>query len=344
MHSHLENAFIKIENESNTLEEAVEKWSKIRDSLSLQELKERIIKAALIELFYGTTHIRVHADTCSKNLKSVKASILAKEELKEYVDLQIVAFPEQGIFNCSEEEFKEACKIADIIGGKPEADEDREKHMRLISDIAYKLNKRIDVHIDQHDDKSKDSEFILKIAKTKVALSHLTALHYYSEEEAKELISLIKEKNASVISSPLTAFYLNGGNSYPMYRGVTRIKYLINSGINVSLGHDDIQNPFYPAGNGDMLQVLWIAMNIEKEFSPKMIELITVNAEKEFGNKNTDYIIFDAENLEEVMFTLPSRREVIRNGKVVAKSSQETKVLDLNPFEIMRKLSNFHQL
>ncbi|BFH74048.1 amidohydrolase family protein [Sulfurisphaera javensis] len=334
MHSHLENAFIG--GNASSLEEAVEKWSKIRDKMSLEDLKKRIEKAALVELFYGTTHIRVHADTCSKN--SVKAAILAKEELKEYVDLQIVAFPEQGIFNCSKEDFINYAKLADIIGGKPEVDENPKEHMDFISELAFKLGKHIDVHIDQHDAKTKHSEYMLRVAKTHLALSHLTALHFYSDKYAKRLIKTIKEKNASVISSPLTAFYLNGGNSYPMYRGLTRIKELLKEGINVCLGHDDIQNPFYPSGVGDMLQVLWMAMNIEKEFDPSWINLITRNAEKEFGYKNEDYILVDVNSIEELISTLIPRRAVIRKGKIVAKSTIEMKVLDLNPLSLIEEL------
>ncbi|AWR96850.1 amidohydrolase family protein [Acidianus sulfidivorans JP7] len=334
MHSHLENAFIG--GTANSLEEAVDKWSKIRDSMSLEDLKKRIEKAALIELFYGTTHIRVHADTCSKN--SVKAALLAKEELKEYIDLQIVAFPEQGIFNCSKDDFVKYAMISDIVGGKPEADNDPITHMDFIANLAHKINKAIDVHIDQHDDRTKHSEYMLSIAKTHLALSHLTALHFYSDDYAKKLIGIIKSKGASVISSPLTAFYLNGGNSYPTYRGVTRIKELVNEGINVCLGHDDIQNPFYPSGIGDMIQVLWLAMNIEKQFDPSWLNLITVNSEKEFGGKNEDYVLLDLESIEELLTTMLPRFAVIRKGKIVAKSTIEMKVLDLNPLNLIREL------
>ncbi|MBB5254192.1 amidohydrolase family protein [Sulfurisphaera ohwakuensis] len=335
MHSHLENAFIGNEG-AESLEEAVEIWSKIRDKMTVDEIKKRIEKAALIELFYGTTHIRVHADTCSKN--SVKAAILAKDELKEYIDLQIVAFPEQGIFNCSKEDFVRYSSMVDIIGGKPEADKDPYLHMGFIAELAYKLQKPIDVHIDQHDERTKHSEYMLGVTKTHLALSHLTALHFYSENYAKKLIRMIKEKNVSVISSPLTAFYLNGGNSYPMFRGVTRVKELLRENINVCLGHDDIQNPFYPAGVGDMLQVLWLLMNIEKTFDISWLDLITTNAEKEFGNKNEDYILVDLKDVKELLFTMMPRHVVFRKGKIVAKSTVEVKVLDLNPFDLMREL------
>ena len=340
MHSHLENAFTLFftgDNNSSSLEEAVEKWSKVRDSMTIEDIKRRIEKAALIELFYGTTHIRVHADTCSSNLKSVKAALLAKQELADYVDLQIVAFPEQGI-DCNREGFVMASKLADLVGGKPEADEDIEEHLRLITGLAERLNKNLDVHIDQHDDKTKHSWKLLEYARTHVALSHLTSLHFYSDEEAMSLMQLIKKKKATVISSPLTAFYLNGGSSYPMPRGVTRIKDLVDHGINVCLGHDDILNAFYPSGRGDMLQVLWMAMNIERTFNPNWISLITINSEKEFGNKNYDYVILDAKNLVEAFSTLLPRWGVIRKGRLVAKNSDYPRVLDQNPYNLMREL------
>ncbi|EZQ10354.1 hypothetical protein CM19_04190 [Candidatus Acidianus copahuensis] len=342
MHSHLENAYslnLTGYNNSSSLHEAVERWAKVRDSLTLEELKLRIERSALIELFYGTTHIRVHADTCSKGLKSVKAAILAKEELSPYIDVQVVAFPEQGIFNCSKESFLEGSKISDLIGGKPEV-ESAEEHIKFITEIAEKLGKNLDVHVDQGDGSTKFSEMLLDLAKTHVALSHLTALHFYPEEYARLLVHKIKEKGSSVISSPLTAFYLNGGNSYPMPRGITRINYLLSAGVNVSLGHDDVINPFYPSGSGDMLHVLWMAMNIERNFDLSWVNLITENAEKEFGVKNVDYVVLEAKSVVEGLSTLLPRWGVIRKGKIVAKNSMEPKVLDLNPMEILRTMLN----
>lgn len=129
MHVHLENALSLNEtgeNESGTLEEAVERWAKVRDSLSLEELKNRIKKALILEIFNGITHVRTHADTCSRNLNSVKATLEVKEEMADFVDLQVVAFPEQGVFNCGEESFKRAATMADIIGGKPDGEDNED--------------------------------------------------------------------------------------------------------------------------------------------------------------------------------------------------------------------------
>lgn len=289
MHVHLENALsIKDtgENESGTLDEAVERWAKVRDSLSVEELKNRIKKALILEIFNGVTHVRTHADTCSKNLNSVKASIEVKEEMKEFVDLQVVAFPEQGVFNCDEEEFKRAVEMADIIGGKPDGEDNEDlgkKQLELISSLSLALNKSIDVHIDQGDEPTRFSEYLLGLKSGHVALSHLTSIHSDSDEYVARLIKLIKKRNATVISSPLTTVFLNGRfDGYPKRRGLTRIKQLLNEGVNVALGHDDFQNPFFPFGFGDIVQALWMAILLEQlEFKEDLVNLITENARKE---------------------------------------------------------------
>ena len=171
MHIHLENVMsLKDtgENESGTLQEAVERWAKIRDSLSIEELKSRIKKALILEIFNGVTHIRTHADTCSKNLNSVKASIEVKEEMKDFVDIQVVAFPEQGVFNCDENNFYRAVEISDIIGGKPDGEDNEDlgkKQLELISSLSLKFNKSIDAHIDQGDEPTRFAEYLLGLKK-----------------------------------------------------------------------------------------------------------------------------------------------------------------------------------
>ena len=352
MHVHLENALsIKDtgENESGTLDEAVERWAKVRDSLSVEELKNRIKKALILEIFNGVTHVRTHADTCSKNLNSVKASIEVKEEMKEFVDLQVVAFPEQGVFNCDEEEFKRAVEMADIIGGKPDGEDNEDlgkKQLELISSLSLALNKSIDVHIDQGDEPTRFSEYLLGLKSGHVALSHLTSIHSDSDEYVARLIKLIKKRNATVISSPLTTVFLNGRfDGYPKRRGLTRIKQLLNEGVNVALGHDDFQNPFFPFGFGDIVQALWMAILLEQlEFKEDLVNLITENARKEWvlstsNPPSHDIVILDARSLREQLSTLSPRFMVIRKGKIIAYSNKSGEVIingsKINPYELI---------
>ena len=354
MHVHLENALsLKDtgENESGTLQEAVERWAKIRDSLSVEDLKNRIKKAIILEIFNGVTHIRTHADTCSKNLNSVKASVEVKEEMKDLVDIQVVAFPEQGVFNCDEKGFYEAVEISDIIGGKPDGEDNEDlgkKQLELISYLSIKFKKSIDSHIDQGDEPTRFSEYLLGLKNNHVALSHLTSIHSDSDEYVSRLIKLIKKRNATVISSPLTTVFLNGRfDNYPKRRGLTRIKQLLREGVNVSLGHDDFQNPFFPFGYGDILQALWLAILMEQaslKEAEEWINLITKNSEKEWilstnEKPSEDLVILDAKSLKEQFSTLSPRFMVIRKGKIVAYSNRSGEVIiggnKINPYSLI---------
>ena len=352
MHVHLENALSLNEtgeNESGTLEEAVERWAKVRDSLSLEELKSRIKKALILEIFNGVTHVRTHADTCSRNLNSVKATLEVKEEMADFVDLQVVAFPEQGVFNCGEESFKRAATMADIIGGKPDGEDNEDlgkKQLELISSLSISLNKGIDAHIDQGDEPTRFSEYLLGLRNNHVALSHLTSIHSDSDEYVHRLIRLIKKRNATVISSPLTSVFLNGRfDRYPKRRGITRIKQLLKEGVNVALGHDDFQNPFFPFGYGDIIQALWAAILLDHlDFGEGLISLITENARREWALStqslpSEDLVILDARSLREQLSTLSPRFMVIRKGRIVAYSNRSGEVIingsKVNPYEIL---------
>ncbi len=351
MHLHPENAFtlqFTGENMSSTLQEAVAKWSKIRDTMSVEEVKDRMKKALLLELYHGVTHVRIHVDTCSKDLKSVKASTILKEEMKDLMDIQTVSFPEQSVFKCSND-FTYASQLTDIVGGKPDAEDDIEtslKHLSYVASVAKKLNKNMDVHIDQDARRTRFAELMLSYAETHLALSHLSSLHYEDDDYVRKIIQMIKAKNASVISSPLTGVYLATEKGYPKGRGVTRIKEMMREEVNVCLGNDDMQNVFYPFGAGDIMTSLFMAVHMEQSFNVNgWISLITTNAEKEFSTTSIpgrDFVILDATSMREQLSTMAPRFMVIRNGKIVAKTNREARLMingsSIDPFALAKTL------
>ncbi len=353
MHFHPENAFTLRytgENASSTLQEAVAKWSKLRDVLSVEEIKDRMKKALLLELYHGVTHVRIHVDTCSKDLKSVKASVILKEEMKDLIDIQTVSFPEQSIFKCSND-FTYASQLTDIVGGKPDAEDDIEtsiKHLNYVTMIAKKLNKNMDVHIDQDARKTRFAEYLLSFADVHLALSHMSSLHYEDDDYVRKIIQMIKSKKASVISSPLTSLYLATEKGYPKGRGITRIREMMREEINLCLGNDDAQNVFYPFGAGDILLSLFMAINMEQSFSvDEWIPLVTYNSEREFSttsNPGKDFVILDALSMREQMSTMAPRFMVIRNGRIVAKTNRESRLLidgtSIDPVMLMRSLTS----
>ncbi|MCY0849869.1 amidohydrolase family protein [Sulfuracidifex metallicus] len=353
MHLHPENAFtlgLTGENSSSTLKEAVTKWSKVRDSMSVEEIKDRMKKALLLELYHGVTHVRIHVDMCSKDIRSVKAAVLLKEEMKEIMDIQTVAFPEQSLFKCGND-LLYASQFTDLVGGKPDAEDDVEmsiKHLSLVTSVAKKLEKSMDIHIDQDARRTRFAEYLLSIAENHVTLSHMSSLHYEDDDYVKKIYQMIRNKKASVVSSPLTAVYLAAEKGYPKGRGITRIREMMKEEINVCLGNDDLQNVFYPFGAGDILLSMFMAINLEQSFTADdWIPLVTSNAEKEFSLINVpskDFVILDASSFREQMSTMAPRFMVIRNGKILAKTNRESRLIvngsSLNPYLLMKSLTD----
>jgi cytosine deaminase len=192
------------------------------------------------------------------------------------------------------------------------------------------------------------AEYLLGLKNNHVSLSHLTSIHSDNDEYVSRLIRLIKKRNASVISSPLTTVFLNGRfDKYPKRRGLTRIKQLLKEGINVTLGHDDFQNPFFPFGYGDIIQALWLAILMEQaslKESEDWINLITKNSETEWylstiNKPSQDLVILDSKSLREQFSTLSPRFMVIRTGKIIAYSNRSGEVIlngnKINPYSLI---------
>ncbi|NFF79619.1 cytosine deaminase, partial [Clostridium sporogenes] len=191
------------------------------------------------------------------------------EEMKDYVDIQIVAFPQEGILSYKGglELLEEALKLgADVVGAIPHFEFTREygvESINKIFELAEKYDALIDVHCDEIDDEQ--SRFLETVAtraletgmKNKVTASHTTAMHSYNNAYTYKLFRLLKMSDINFVANPLVNTHLQGRfDTYPKRRGVTRVKELKDANINVCFGHDDIFDPWYPLGTGNMLQVL----------------------------------------------------------------------------------------
>lgn len=345
-HVHLDTALTAGEprwNMSGTLFEGIECWSERKNLLSKDDVKKRAKKALKWQLAQGIQYVRTHVDVTDPNLTALKAIIEVKEEMKKWIDIQIVAFPQEGIlsYNRGEELLEEAIELgADVIGAIPHFEFTREYGVESINKIfklAIKYNKLIDVHCDEIDDEQ--SRFIETVgAKAieynmgeKVTASHTTAMHSYNNAYTYKLFRLLKMSNINFVANPLVNIHLQGRfDTYPKRRGITRVKELNEAGINVCFGHDDIFDPWYPLGTGNMLSVLHMGLHVCQIMGHRdinnSIDFITKNSAKalnikgygiEKGNRG-NLIILPCENPYDAI-----RRQVkvmysIRDGKVIS--------------------------
>lgn len=367
-HVHLDSALtvgIPRYNNSGTLLEGIEIWGERKKSLTKEDIKKNAIETIKWQIANGILKIRTHADSTEKNLITVEALLEAREEMKEYVDIQIVAFPQDGIFSREgmDKLMVRALEMgADVVGGIPQVEltrEDGNRSIEYIFELANKYNKLIDIHTDETgDDQSRFTEVIAKYAITTgmenlVTASHATAMHNYHNDYASKLIGLLKRAKVNIVTNPSSnAILQNRLDGYPRKRGHTRVDELTNNGVNVSIGNDNIMDPFGPMGKANMLQAAHILLHTA-HFSGnddivKLFDMITLNAaktlnEKDYGievGNQADFLILDAKDEKEAIRLTSECLYVIRKGKVISETLPAKRTLNLGEekFDIDFKL------
>jgi cytosine/creatinine deaminase len=347
-------------NESGTLFEGIECWSERKSLLTKEDVKERAKETLQWQIANGIQFVRTHVDVTDPELTALKAMIEVREEMKDYVTIQIVAFPQEGILSYPNglKLLEEAMKLgADVIGAIPHFEFTREygvESINIIFELAKKYNCLIDVHCDEIDDEQ--SRFIEVLAArayennmgSKTTASHTTAMHSYNNAYAYKLFRLLKMSGVSFVANPLVNIHLQGRfDSYPKRRGVTRVKELKSAGINVCFGHDDVFDPWYPLGTANMLQVLHMGLHVCQMMGyseiNESIDLITENSARalnildQYGleeGKPGNLIILPAENGYDAI-----RRQVpvsysIRRGRIIAQTTPGITTIRLGVEEI----------
>ncbi len=334
-------------NISGTLKEAIEILWEAKRKYTLEDIKKRASKVIRWELLNGVTRIRTHVDVDTiGGLTPLKALLELKDEWKDVVDIQIVAFPQEGILTDpgSDELIRKAMELgADLVGGMPHAeltDDDSKKHIDTIFEIAKEYNANIDAHVDETDDPySRCIEYmaaktIREGYKGRVMADHVCALASYDDYHAAKVIGAIKLAEMTIETNPETNLVLEGRlDTYPKRRGLTRVKELLQAGVNVTYGQDCVKDAFYPFGKCDPLQVGFVLALAEQMTKPEEIEKVfdmaTINAakaigvEEEYGieaGKRADLVVIDAKDVHEAIRTQAPRLWVISKGKVVARS------------------------
>ncbi|WP_077596854.1 cytosine deaminase [Oceanobacillus kimchii] len=357
-HIHLDTTLTAGEpewNQSGTLFEGIQRWSQRKESLTQEDVKTRAKTALKWQIAQGIQHVRTHVDVTDPSLTALKAMLEVKKEMADFIDIQLVAFPQEGIpsYPNGAELLEEALKMgADVVGGIPHFEFTREygvKSMKTAFDLAEKYDRLVDIHCDEIDDEQ--SRFVEVVAKeayergmgARTTASHTTAMGSYNDAYTAKLFRLLKLSNINFVSNPLVNIHLQGRfDSYPKRRGLTRVKELQEAGLNICFGHDDIFDPWYPLGTGNMLQVLQMGIHASQlmgyEQIVNSIDMITKNSAKtlhiedKYGieeGKPANFIVMTAENEYEVIRKQATVRYSFRNGKLISQTKPSETAITL---------------
>ncbi len=334
-------------NQSGTLIEGIQIWSERKPSLTHEDVKRRATEAIKWEVAQGALFIRSHVDVCDPNLVALRAMLEVQQEVRDICEVQLVAFPQDGIlsFPNGKDLMDEAMRLgANVVGGIPHYEWTREmgvEDVNIAFELARRYNRDIDCHCDETDDPH--SRFTEVMAANtlqqgwegRVTVSHCTAMHSWDNAFAFKLMRLLARGRLNIICNPYDNIILQGRfDTYPRRRGMARLKELLQAGVNVSLGHDSIMDPWYPLGRGDMLAAANLALHIAQmsghDEIATMYDLITTNAARTLNvtdrygieeGKPASFIIVDAADPHDALRLTPARLHVVKDGRVVASTT-----------------------
>lgn len=334
-------------NQSGTLFEGIECWGKRKDKLSKGDIRDRVKRAVKMQAAHGVQFVRTHVDVTDPSLIAMETMIELREELRDVMDIQIVAFPQEGIFSYpnGKQLMIDAVKLgADAVGAIPHFEFTREysvESLNFAMQLAAENDKLVDVHCDEIDDEaSRGLETVAARALElelfdKVTASHTTAMHSYNNAYVVRLMRLLKMSKINFVSNPLVNTHLQGRmDTYPKRRGVTRVKELTNEGINVSFGHDDIFDPWYPLGTGNMRDVVFMGLHVCQMMGYEDImdsyKFITTNAARTLHlgdqydieeGRPASFVVLDAENYYDALNTNAAVIFSYKKGKKIAQTT-----------------------
>jgi cytosine deaminase len=343
-------------SKTGSLFESIEIWGERVKSLTRDDVVGRANKALKWMLANGVTHVRTHVDVCDPALTGLRALLEVREAWRGVVGIQIVAFPQQGIYSFPDGEalMERAIALgADVVGGIPHYEMTREygeRDVKTALRLAHEHGRLADLHCDETDDEQ--SRYVEVVAaeairlglQGRVTASHTTAMHSYNNAYAYRLIRRLAGAGVHIITNPLDNAVLQGRfDGYPIRRGHTRVKELLANGINVVIGHDSIMDPWYPFGIGDPLQACFVLAHYGHmsgyDEIHELLEMVTTRAAACFGL--TDYglavgnaahlVVYDAATVMDVIRKMPARTAVVSHGRLVARTSPARSEVLLGP-------------
>ncbi len=330
-------------NESGTLLEGISIWNELKPDLTAEALKKRALQLLDWSVARGTLAVRTHVDVTDPSLLAIDVLLEVREEVKPWLDLQLVAFPQGGVLrtpNGKELLLKALDKGVDIVGGIPHFERTMDaghKSIEWLCEVAADRGLMVDMHCDESDDPLSRHVEHLAYQTTKLGLggrvtgSHLTSMHSMDNYYVSKLLPLMAESGMNVVCNPLINIHLQGRHdSYPKRRGLTRVPELLDAGVNVAFGHDDVMDPWYPMGSHDMLEVAHMGAHCLQMMGTRQLETIfsmvtesgasVLNLEK-YGVQpgcKANLVILQTKNCIDAIRLRPARLYVISRGKVVS--------------------------
>ncbi|HYD78916.1 MAG TPA: amidohydrolase family protein [Paucimonas sp.] len=341
-------------NQSGTLLEGIALWGELKPLLTQEALVERALRYCDWAAARGLLAIRSHVDVCDDRLLAVEALLEVKRRVAPYLDLQLVAFPQDGVLRSPNAlaNLKRAIAMGvDVVGGIPHFERtmaDGAESVRILCEFAAEQGLRVDMHCDESDDPlSRHIETLAYHTQRlglhgRVAGSHLTSMHSMDNYYVSKLLPLMREAGVAAIANPLINITLQGRHdTYPKRRGMTRVPEMLAAGIDVAFGHDCVMDPWYSLGSGDMLEVaamgLHVAQMTGQEAMRACFAAVTEAPARILGLEgygiapgcHADLVVLDASDAIEAIRVRAARRYVIRRGKVIARTPAPHAELDL---------------
>jgi cytosine deaminase len=334
-------------NASGTLIEGISLWGELREIATIDEMVDRAVRYCDWAASMGLLAIRTHVDTTPDHLRGVDAMLEVKRRVAPYLELQLVAFPQDGLYrakNGRENLIRALDRGVDIVGGIPHFERTMEEGTESVKDVARIAADRglmLDIHCDETDDpmsrhvETMAAEVTRHGLGVRAAGSHLTSMHSMDNYYVSKLLPLIAESEMTVIPNPLINITLQGRHdTYPKRRGLTRVKEMQALGITVGWGQDCVLDPWYSLGTGDMLDVAFMGMHVAQMIHPaemaRCFEMVThTNARimnlEGYGLKVGDLaslVVIDADNPTEALRLRPDRLFVVSRGKVIVERAR----------------------
>jgi cytosine deaminase len=351
-HIHLDKALISERapvNISGTLTEAIEILWEIKRNYTVEEIADRASRVLAQALANGISRLRTHVDVDPiGGTRPAEGLIRARERFRDLMDIQIVAFPQEGIVKSpgTEALMRQVMKLGvDVVGGMPfneASPADSRRHIEIAFEIAKEFDADVDMHVDETDDPmARTLEVLAELTikngwQGRVTAGHTCALAGYPRDYADHVIARLREANVNMIANPATNLMLQGRlDDYPKRRGVTQVKELLAAGVNVACGQDCVHDTFYPFGQNDPLEIGFLLCHASHMSQPAEIltvmDMVTENGAKALRVPDfrvavggvADLVVLDARNAREAFASRSPRRWVIRKGRLIAEGKQE---------------------
>ncbi|MBK6387372.1 MAG: amidohydrolase family protein [Rhodoferax sp.] len=341
-------------NQSGTLLEGIALWGELKPLLTLDALIDRAMTYCDWAVAKGLLAIRSHVDICDPRLLAVEALLEVKRRVAPYLDLQLVAFPQDGVLRDPQgmDKLKRALAMGvDVVGGIPHFERTYEQgalSVKLLCELAAEQGKLVDMHCDESDDPLSRHIETLALETQRLGLhgrvtgSHLTSMHSMDNYYVSKLLALMAEAQVHVVSNPLINITLQGRHdTYPKRRGMTRVPEQLAQGLTVAFGQDCVMDPWYSLGSGDMLEVASMGLHVAQMTSQaamrQCFDAVTINAAKilqlpAYGlapGCHADFVLLQARDPVEAIRLRATRLKVFRRGHVVAQTPASTATLQL---------------